>query len=335
MGSSSQDRSFDIFAYMSPYLKVKALQSAFKLKLIDALAKNNGRLRLKGLADRFGLHKQGCDMLLNILRLFGIVKLTKSEVVLNSDFANDLRNNGLLIEALANYMDLAYKDLGTMPLTLMKGSSEGLIREFWGRNNSGGFSHLLTLFTQAEIAALRKLYDFGRHAYILDIGGNTGEFMVQLCRFFPKIKASVFDTPEVCNLGIENIKHSPDRRRIKFFPGDFFNDPFPEGADLITVKSVLHDWDTPRVMAILDKAYSALPAGGRILITEYVTDGCTDKIDHYLFEIVFMYLIDFCSTFRFRKTSEYPSLLRKAGFSDITAKKMPFANFCFIQAEKK
>ena len=41
-----------------------------------------------------------------------------------------------------------------------------------------------------------------------------------------------------------------------------FTDPFPEGHDLHLLSHVLHDWDEPRVRALLTASHMALTPGG-------------------------------------------------------------------------
>src|SRR2546429_393154 len=51
--------------------------------------------------------------------------------------------------------------------------------------------------------------------------------------------------------------------------GDFFK-AVPAGGDAYLVKFILHDWDDERSVAILRTCRSAIPAGGRLLVVEFV-----------------------------------------------------------------
>ena len=59
--------------------------------------------------------------------------------------------------------------------------------------------------------------------------------------------------------------------RLKFQSGDFFNQPLPR-ADVITMGHILHDWDLDQKRMLLDKAYSALPEGGALIVFEALID---------------------------------------------------------------
>src|SRR3569833_1037950 len=56
--------------------------------------------------------------------------------------------------------------------------------------------------------------------------------------------------------------------RVKFIEGDLRADALPGGMDLVTFKSVLHDWPEDHASAFLAKAARALKPGGRIAVFE-------------------------------------------------------------------
>jgi SAM-dependent methyltransferase len=124
-----------------------------------------------------------------------------------------------------------------------------------------------TLSRYAAHAAL-DLYDFGRHARVLDVRGNSGEFMLQLCRRHPHLRATVFDLPLVCEIGLKHILGEPERDRIGFIRGDVRAEALPEGYDLILFKSMLHDWPAQEARGFLDKAARALKPGGALVVFE-------------------------------------------------------------------
>lgn len=43
--------------------------------------------------------------------------------------------------------------------------------------------------------------------------------------------------------------------------GDFFNEPLPK-ADVVTMSTILHDWNLERKKHLIQAAYDALPEGG-------------------------------------------------------------------------
>lgn len=103
---------------------------------------------------------------------------------------------------------------------------------------------------------------------MLDVGGNSGEFALQACRAFPQLRAMVYDLPVVCDVGCDYLRHQPEAERIEFRKGSGRTDLLPQGFDLITFKSMLHDWPDEEARKFIDKACAVLEPGGTLLIFE-------------------------------------------------------------------
>jgi ubiquinone/menaquinone biosynthesis C-methylase UbiE len=103
---------------------------------------------------------------------------------------------------------------------------------------------------------------------MLDIGGNSGEFALQVCRRVPAMRATVFDLPLVCRIGREHVARAPEADRISFASGNALTDPLPGGFDLVTFKSVLHDWPEREARQLLARGAEALAPGGSVVIFE-------------------------------------------------------------------
>ena len=59
--------------------------------------------------------------------------------------------------------------------------------------------------------------------------------------------------------------------RLRFYSGDFFNDPLPS-ADVLVIGRVLHNWDLATKTMLLKKAYDALPPAGALIVYERLID---------------------------------------------------------------
>ncbi len=125
-----------------------------------------------------------------------------------------------------------------------------------------------TCLTRYEAGPCLDRIEPGRHLRLLDLGGNSGEFAAQACRRAPNLTATVFDLPVVCALGRENLANRAEGARVMFLAGDMRRGPIPEGHDLVTFKSVLHDWPAEEARALLEQAARALAPGGRLVIYE-------------------------------------------------------------------
>lgn len=127
-----------------------------------------------------------------------------------------------------------------------------------------------TALTKYEAPAALERVNLADKRRMLDVGGNSGEFARQAVTRWPGLSATVFDLPGVCAIG---RRHVGDDRRVSFQPGDLRRQGLPGGHDLISFKSMLHDWPDEEARDFLAKAVAALEPGGMLLIFE------RDRID--------------------------------------------------------
>jgi SAM-dependent methyltransferase len=125
-----------------------------------------------------------------------------------------------------------------------------------------------TALTRHEGRVLAEHLDLRSCRHLLDIGGNSGELAVQLCRVFPQLWVTAFDLPVVCQIGRDNVEGREGHDRIIFRPGDMRHDELPTDMDAVTLKSLLHDWPDENAQALLAKAQQTLRPGGLLTIFE-------------------------------------------------------------------
>ena len=83
--------------------------------------------------------------------------------------------------------------------------------------------------------------------------------------------AARFDLPPLAPLFDSYVQEHALSDRLRFYPGDFFNDPLPS-ADVLVIGRVLHNWDLATKMMLLKKAYDALPPAGALIVYERLID---------------------------------------------------------------
>lgn len=127
---------------------------------------------------------------------------------------------------------------------------------------------ITSTLTKYESQGCLAHHDFSRYGRILDIGGNSGEFVLRICKSYPEIEATVFDLPLVCDIGQERIRSEPEANRISFLKGNALADELPGDFDLVCFKSMLHDWPEKEAREFIAKGAQALKPGGTLLIFE-------------------------------------------------------------------
>src|SRR6266571_931720 len=130
--------------------------------------------------------------------------------------------------------------------------------------------HSLSIFTAR---GLGEAVDFSRFRELLDVGGGSGAFDIELCTRYPNLSATVYDLPFVTGIAAEKIAESGLSGRVTTHPGDFFADPkYPAGHDVILLSMIMHDWNEQEDRGILRKCYEALAPGGAVVISELLVN---------------------------------------------------------------
>lgn len=150
---------------------------------------------------------------------------------------------------------------------------------------------------------------------LLDIGGGSGAYDIELCRRNPNLRATVFDLPPVCKIATEKVGSAGFGDRIEVTPGDFLADAeLPAGHDVVLLSMIMHDWTPEQDLAILRKCFAALPSGGQIVISELlVNDDKTGPPAAALMSLNM--LVE--TVGRNYTPAEYGTWLRDTGFVDV------------------
>lgn len=267
--------------FLSSLPDARALQSAFELGLIDRLC-DQPASTWDDLQKLSGVDAQGLRLLIGLLRASGVVEEQGVGIALTGKFRSALQFRDLL-QAKLDFASLVAPDFLELFTALLKEprqfQSRSRLFQLFGYQHSidptpenyartQAWMRYTTCLTRYEAQTILREYDFSRHRRMLDIGGNSGEFVLQVCKAIPTIQGTVFDLPVVCAIGQDHVRSEPEAARIDFVAGNGLTDPLPAGCDLITFKSMLHDWPELEAKRLLTRASQALGPGGTLLIFE-------------------------------------------------------------------
>jgi hypothetical protein len=181
---------------------------------------------------------------------------------------------------------------------------------------------LLALFWEAMYStsiftarALAEAYDFGAHTRLLDVGGGSGAYPIELCGQYPRLRASVYDLPHVCPIAAEKVAAAGLLDRIDTVVGNFLHEPaLPAGYDVLLLSMILHDWDEPTNRELLAKCHAALPSGGALVISELLLNA--DRTGPPEAALMGMNMLVETVGGRNYSETEYAAWLTDAGFAE-------------------
>lgn len=249
------------------------------------------------------------------------------------------------VQAMVLHHDVLYADLAD-PLALLRSSdSPTRLSRYWdyraatrkhdGENadaESAGqgsqeasrdvmpYTRLMSASQPLVARLVLQAYPFARHRCLLDVGGGDGTFLKRVADEIPGLQMKLWDVPPVVDLARANIRQAGLEARIECVPGNFHQDPVPQGVDLITLLRVLHDHNDGPALTLLKRLYQALPNNGALVLAEPMADapGATRMGDAY-----FGFYLWAMRSGRPRSLHENKELLRAAGFRQITAPVSP------------
>ncbi len=164
------------------------------------------------------------------------------------------------------------------------------------------FQQQMTAYAEMIDPALVPAYDFTPFRTVCDVGGGTGHFLKRILHAYPHLRGILFDLPGVT----ANHELSELDGQVEVVAGSFFEQVPP--ADLLILKTVLHDWSDAKCAVILDRCRQAMSPGSRLLIVDRVIDEPVEVLS--LFYDLHM-LVQIGG--RERTATEFRTLLQNAG----------------------
>jgi len=171
------------------------------------------------------------------------------------------------------------------------------------------FQAAMTGFSEQEATAILDAYDFVGVKTVLDVGAGHGALLAAILRRHPYVSGVAFDWPAAVASAERLFEDAGLGDRAAFIGGDFFN-AVPSGADLLVLKSVLHNWDDASARRILRTCRRASSLETRLLVIERVIPAGPAPSEAKLFDINMLVTVGG----RERTQDECEALMTDTGF---------------------
>ena len=263
----------------------KTLLSAIEMGVFTELAR--GPEAFDSLSGRLGLHPRSARDFLDALVALGFLA-RKADVYANTPETElfldrkkpayvggilEMANHrlypfwGHLTEALHTGLPQNETKTGAAGMFETLYADPARLKEFLGAMT--GISH-------GANTTIAKVFPWKDYQTFIDIGTAQGDLAVQIALANPHLQGIGFDLPEVAPIFEEYAATVGVAERLKFQPGNFFNQSIPQ-ADVVLMGHILHDWDLPTKKMLIKKAYEALPAKGALVVYEAIIDDDRSK----------------------------------------------------------
>jgi hypothetical protein len=147
---------------------------------------------------------------------------------------------------------------------------------------------------------------------VTDVGGGHGALLAAALRAHSHLRGAVYDL-EHARAGAEALfAREGLADRARFVAGDLFRSS-PPPADVVLLKSVLHDWSDERCAAIFASIRRSMPREGRLIVVEPIAREATN--DSFAWFMAFSDLNMLVNAGgKERDEAGYRTLLERAGF---------------------
>jgi ubiquinone/menaquinone biosynthesis C-methylase UbiE len=272
----------DAFKLLYGFAGFQALHACIELGVLEELVAR-GSATFAELRDATLASPQHLRSLLCVACSFGLLERRGGRYA-NSALAATYFTRGMsrnLLPFVASAQRLQYKGFFHTSEALRAGRASGL-REY------GAESTLYELMSSDEALedtlyevmariwdlcsdGLRDVPELRSARRMVDVCGGSGHVANLLTDFYPELHVTVFDRATACARVREMAAGSAKQSRIDAVPGDALMDPLPE-ADAIMFAHCL-EWLSPdRIVALLKRAYDALPSGGHALCYQFAVN---------------------------------------------------------------
>lgn len=171
------------------------------------------------------------------------------------------------------------------------------------------FNAAMTALSAGVIDAVVRAYDFSPIRVLVDVGGGQGSLLAAILHANPDLHGVLFDQPTVTAKAAAPLREAGVLERCEIVPGSFL-ESVPAGADGYILKSILHDWEDARAVAILERCRDAIADAGKLLVVERVIRGGNEPDAVKFSDLNMLVMLGG----RERSADEFQTLYAEAGF---------------------
>lgn len=273
------------------------------------------------LARATGMHPSSLYRVLRALASIGVFRegedgrfqLTPLAEPLRSDVPGSLRAFAIMLG-----QEWHWRAWGELPQSVQTGQSlferaYGVTNfEYWAQHPEAGaiFDHAMTSRGVEQNAPVLAAYDFTGIGTMVDVGGGHGSLLAAILQAHPAMRGVLFDRLEVTAGAERYLQQAGLSGRCEVVAGDFFTS-VPRGGDAYLLRSIIHDWDDERAVAILTQCHRAMPLQGRLLLVEWVVPPGNEPSFAKLLDLL---MLVWTPGGKERTAAEFGTLLASAGF---------------------
>lgn len=301
----------------------RILLSAFELKIFTILDKH--MMSSEEVSKIINTDNRATNRLMNALCGMGILRKVKEK------FYNTDLSSKYLVEGKPDFMGNLYhtnhlwNTWNYLTDSVKKGTS------FTGDQNKKEKEDWVDSFIAAmhyrgvkQAKLLAMMIDLSNTKKMLDIGGGSAAFSMELVKRNPDMKAVVLDLPHVIPLTKQYVEKEGLTNSFSFIEGNYLNKDFGNGYDIILLSAIVHINSYEQNKMIIKKCSDSLNPNGMVIINDFIMN--ENRIQPYHGAVFSLNMLVGTSSGDTYTEEEMREWLKAAGFSKIERKKTSFAS---------
>jgi SAM-dependent methyltransferase len=318
----------EVSALASGHAEARAIQTALKLGLFEALAERP--LDAHALGNSIGTNAYATEILADALAAIGLLTKSEGRFTLNQSSRRYLlRASDEYLGGMILFDESLWQVWGRLEDSIRSGRPARTPDMFQGTpEETERFIRAMDTLVRArgDASWVAENLDLSGVATIGDIGGGPGTYVAAMLRRYPRLRATIFDLPATLRAAerILGEREQDVRERISLTAFDYSRDELAGPLDALFLSNIIHSEDAVTNAMLFGKCFRALAPGGIIVVKDHIMN--TDMTEPAAGAVFSLYLL---LTTRGRDYSfdEVSSWIAAAGFTETELRQLPSPPF--------
>jgi SAM-dependent methyltransferase len=260
----------EILSLSRNFMECRVLLTGAELDIFTHLAEPASS---RDLAEMQGWHERPLTVVLDALTAMGLLIKRDGRYLTDPGLLPLLNSNSSQsVLPMVKHAATIWENWSNLTrIVTEKGIADRIPARFDGEDQTA-FIGAMHVVGRQHAPAIVQAVQPGSARRLLDVGGASGTYTIAFLEASPQMSATIFDLPEVVDMGSVRIAESGLKDRVAFVSGDFYTDPLPSGYDLALLSAIIHQNSPEQNLALYRKIWTALVPGGRLVIRDHVME---------------------------------------------------------------
>jgi len=259
----------EILALSRNFMECRALLTGAELNIFNHLTDSASS---RDLAEKQGWHERPLTVVLDALTAIGLLIKKDGLYRTDPDLLPFLRpDSPQTVLPMIRHAATIWKNWSNLTRIVTEtGGVEGTAGSFENPEDQKAFIGAMHVVGRVHAPKIVQAINPGSARRLIDVGGASGTYTIAFLEASAEMTATLFDLPDVVDMGRARITEAGLMDRVTIVAGNFRTDSLPSGHDLALVSAIIHMNSPEQNVDLYKKIFDALVPGGRIVIRDHV-----------------------------------------------------------------